>query len=288
MFFLKKIIFSILVIFFPIIGSAAQPIVVGNLIGQLGNQLFIIAATSSLAWENNATPCFPDFINQNRTKWNLAENYKILFSDLKTKNPLLKHIKYTYQEPCFFYVPIKYKKNMKISGYFQSEKYFIKYKERIIDLFSPNESISSYLQEKYSDIINDPNTVSIHLRSYLKEDPFGSYHITYGMDYYNAAMDLFPENTQFIVFTNDIVDTKIKFKNVTKNIRFIENEHYIHDFYLMSLCKHNIISNSSFSWWAAYLNRNPDKIVVAPPNWFNPITGLDTKDLLPNDWIIIK
>lgn len=288
MFFLKKIIFFLFIIFTHFAVSTVQPIVVGNLIGQLGNQLFIIAAACSLAWENNAIPCFPDFINQNRRKWSLAENYKILFKDLQTKNPLLKHIKYTYEEPCFFYIPIKYKKNMKISGYFQSEKYFIKYKERIIDLFSPNESISSYLQEKYSDIINDPNTVSVHLRSYLKEDPSGSYHITYGMEYYNAAMDLFPEDTPFIIFTNDIVDTKNKFKDIKKNIRFIENEHYIHDFYLMSLCKHNIISNSSFSWWAAYLNRNPEKIVVAPPNWFNPITGLDTKDLLPKNWIILN
>ena len=69
---------------------------------------------------------------------------------------------------------------------------------------------------------------------------------------------------------------------------FIENEKPYHDLYLMSMCKHNIICHSSFSWWAAYLNLNPNKIVVAPKHWVTKKCGLNYKDVIPKEWIALE
>ena len=69
---------------------------------------------------------------------------------------------------------------------------------------------------------------------------------------------------------------------------FIENEPHYHDFYLMSYCTHQIISNSSFSWWAAYLNKNPQKKVIAPARWFNPGCLTTGKHIVPKEWIKVS
>jgi hypothetical protein len=73
------------------------------------------------------------------------------------------------------------------------------------------------------------------------------------------------------------------------NTEFVSGEitkTHFEDLYLMSVCKHNIIANSSFSWWGAWLNENPDKIVIAPKNWFNK-GPKDTYDLYPEGWTLI-
>ena len=107
-----------------------------------------------------------------------------------------------------------------------------------------------------------------------------------GKEYFQKAISLFSQDALFVVFSNDINWCKTNLQGLAKNLIFIENEPYYHDFYLMSLCKHQIISNSSFSWWAAYLNRNPDKIVIAPINWFTKASGFHSKDLFPDEWIL--
>ena len=68
---------------------------------------------------------------------------------------------------------------------------------------------------------------------------------------------------------------------------FVEGHSEVEDLWLMSLCKHNIIANSSFSWWGAWLNNNPNKKVIAPKKWFGDHVNLNTSDLLPESWIKI-
>ncbi len=110
------------------------------------------------------------------------------------------------------------------------------------------------------------------------------------MDYYQQAIDIMKSkivNPKFFIFSNDIewCHSHLKLADavyITGN----KGENSYRDMQLMSMCKHNIIANSSFSWWGAWLNNNPDKIVIAPAKWFND-PKINTRDLIPDDWIKI-
>ena len=96
------------------------------------------------------------------------------------------------------------------------------------------------------------------------------------------------KNLKFFVFSDDVVYSRLIFKGLS-NITYIENniaEHSYLDMFLMSACKHNIIANSTFSWWAAWLNKNQNKVVIAPRKWFKS-SKYTTTDLFPSDWILI-
>ena len=258
--------------------------VVGDLKGQLGNQMFIIAATESLARDNNAKAVFPGFHEKNQCS--LQENRKKIFFRLDDTRPK-KPVEWTYSEPYFHYAKIPYRKNMAISGYFQSEKYFAHHKQEIIELFAPSDEILSALKKKYGKIITHPNTVSIHFRDYIRDDPDRKFHPNCTTKYYKNAISMFSSDSLFVVFSNDIPWCKKHFRSINRKFVFIEKEHFHHDFFLMSMCKDHIISNSSFSWWAAYLNKNPKKNVVAPRRWFFESFMSDWHDIYPKEWFIV-
>lgn len=278
--------------------STTAPFVTGSVWGRLGNQMFIIAAVTSLALDHGATPTFPDYAKAfdrksdlqgqgNYEMANMRQNFQRLFYHLNTHAP--RNVEFVYREPSFTYAPIPYRPNMRIEGWFQSEKYFSHHKQEIIDLFAPPPHLLSYLQTTYSDIVSHPHTVSIHLRCYVKENPLNAnVYPTYGRDYVAKAMRLFGPEAEYVVFSDQIDWAKKELQGLPGKIRFIENEPPEVDFYLMSLCKHNIVCNSTFSWWAAYLNQNPNKIVVVPFQWFTPQFNHDTRDLIPKKWIKLK
>lgn len=277
-----RIIFFLLSILPNII--FAQPYVVGRLQGQLGNQLFIVAATTSLALEHNAQALFPDFELEPNQKGRKV-NHQRIFTKLNTSMPPYRP-RFVYQEPSFSYHPIPYKPDMEIRGYFQSEKYFKKYEKQIRELFAPSQKITEYLEEKYKDLLDHPRTVAIHLRSYVK-DVRPTVLPTLLVRYYQKAMSQFSSNSRFIVFSNDRSHARKVMSFCKGEIIFIDSQDYIYDFYLMSMCKHQIISNSSFAWWSAYLNTNPEKIVIAPGTWFGPDMQYKLEDLLPETWEVI-
>lgn len=286
--FQLKIKFTILFVlinaFFPPLSySANQSYVIVNLLGQLGNQMFQIAAGYSLALDNHANFFVPGFYEIR--DWNTQTNYKYVFSKI---NPFLpeQSEQFHYKEKDFTYSPIPYHPNMSISGYFQSEKYFAHNKNEIIKLFEPQPDVVKYLKKKYKKILHHPNSVSIHVRTYhgLSSTVFP----LNGKEYVEKALSLFSEDALFVVFSDHIEWCKQNLSGLRTKILFIEEEPYYIDFYLMSMCKHNIISNSSFSWWAAYLNRNPNKVVIAPKKWFQPEIGIDTRDLIPKEWIQLE
>jgi hypothetical protein len=110
------------------------------------------------------------------------------------------------------------------------------------------------------------------------------------MDYYQKAVRMISEmveNPQFFVLSDDIPWVIKNFKIDFPTVFVEEKDDDIHsDFQLMSLCKHNIIANSSYSWWAAWLNTNENKIIIAPEKWYaNPEMQNATADLLPSKWI---
>jgi len=174
--------------------------------------------------------------------------------------------------------------NVVLKGHFQSYKYFEQYADEIKELLKPDESTVNYINDKYGDILNK-KTISIHVRrgDYLK---LPDHYVNLSLDYYQNALKHIKQFDHVLVFSDDIEWCKQNFKG--DQYIFIENEKDYIDLYLMSMCANNIIANSTFSWWGAWLNNNPDKVVVSPNQWFGPSKGdRNLNDLIPKNWIKI-
>lgn len=188
------------------------------------------------------------------------------------------------------------KENIFLHGYWQSEKYFKGISRVIRDDFKIKKPVKNSNLD-LADAIDRSESVSVHLRGrdYIKKESTSKIHNTCDRDYYERAMmyvTRFTKNPYFYIFSDDH-DWAVSFlKNIKYPHEFVEgnswNTHSYEDMRLMSLCKHNIIANSSFSWWSAWLNQNPNKIVVAPKKWFaNPEMNRMTLDLVPENWVKI-
>jgi len=180
--------------------------------------------------------------------------------------------------------------NTYFDGYWQSYKYFDRYRKTIKDDFIYTKKLTKETSI-LSKLIVSRNSISLHVRrgDYVTNSNANSFHGATSLEYYYDALNYLRSrviNPYIFIFSDDIEWIK---KNLKSDIpmHFVENsgdKNPFEDIYLMSLCKHNIIANSSFSWWGAYLNNNPEKIVVAPKKWFADAT-INTDDLIPNDWI---
>ncbi|WP_036303332.1 alpha-1,2-fucosyltransferase [Methylotenera sp. L2L1] len=171
-------------------------------------------------------------------------------------------------------------------GYWQSENYFVDVAARIREDFTfklPMQNNNAELAVH----INNVNAVSLHVR----RGDYVNNTTTYALcssDYYKAAIEYIAgrvEQPHFYIFSDDIAWVK-------NNLKIDFPHHYVdcnhgsesyNDMRLMSLCKHNIIANSSFSWWGAWLNSSSKKIVVAPKYWFANETNI--QDLMPEGWV---
>lgn len=244
---------------------------IGNY-GRLGNQLFQIATTLALAEENNDEAKF--------LKWEYAKFFKNPIDQSLNHSEKIQLHKYT--EPAFHYTKIPYRENLDLHGYFQSEKYFKDYSDLIKHHFT---FIDGLIPKKL--VKQASECCSIHIRrgDYVN---LAAYHPFPGKEYYIKAMELIKNDvSKFMVFSDDIPWCKALFGN-NPNIIYIENQTNVQDMYLMSQCKHNIIANSSFSWWGAYLNNNNNnKQVIAPLNWFGPANNANTQDLYCEGWKIM-
>lgn len=230
--------------------------------GRFGNQLFQIASTIGLALKNGHDFEFPLWDYQHLFLHSLPlANYENKKYDIL----LEKTTKYSdYSDK------IKENKNYDLIGYFQSYKYFDEYRK----------DIEYYFTLKSEWIFNIENSVSIHVR---RTDYLSLQHVhpVLDIDYYFKAIEVFPKDFNFYVFSDDIDWCK---ENFPSHFNFINNS-IIKDFSYMKNCKHNIIANSSFSWWAAYLNSNKDKIIVAPKVYVLNEDNVD--DRIPEGWIRI-
>ena len=177
-----------------------------------------------------------------------------------------------------------------LDGYWQSEKYFINVSNIIRKDFTFSE-LNDLKNIRLVEKISSENSISIHVRKgsdYKK----GSMTGTCELEYYKAAIDFIKSKmneAKFYVFSDNINWCKenLSFCNPTYvdwNPGVGPGNHI--DMQLMSYCKHNIIANSSYSWWGAWLNINPEKIVIAPKIWFNKkYCAFDTTDIVPDNWI---
>ena len=176
-------------------------------------------------------------------------------------------------------------------GYWQTEKYFSDCKEIIRRDFSFREEEVLRRHVLFEEVLNS-NSVSIHIRrgDYVKNPRYRKLLYVCKLEYYKNAMKYLGErfeNLTFYIASDDHEWVKNNFK-LSKHIKLIDSRSSLYDFYIMSRCKHNIISNSSFSWWGAWLNPNRNKQVLAPNIWFNSCAKINFRDIVPNSWTKIK
>lgn len=183
----------------------------------------------------------------------------------------------------------RFKDGVYLEGFWNSERYFIDHEKEIRNDFLFKKKLSGANKEIALDMGKN-DSISIHVRrgDYVSSEATNKFHGTCGLDYYKKAVDLINKrvkNPKYFVFSDDMewVKENLKIRSAVYVEGNIGDKSYI-DMQLMSLCKHNIIANSSFSWWGAWLNSNAKKIVVAPKKWFND-TSVDTTDLVPEGWI---
>ncbi len=176
--------------------------------------------------------------------------------------------------------------NTYIDGYWQSPKYF----ENIRNVLLNDLTLKTQLNEnEKKHLVNIQNTdsVSIHVRrgDYVSNPKNLEIYAQLDLNYYNSAIAYIKENIFtpfFYIFSDDIEWVKSRFSTI-HNCTFIDSSSVV-CLYLMSHCKHNIIANSTFSWWGAWLNENSNNIVITPQKWF-VTERLSTADLIPKNWL---
>lgn len=255
-----------------------------KLAGGLANLLFEVATAYSYSKQHNKKLLLP-----NIHSLPMQGNNVINYVDNIFRNFRFKDISYNHRiipQKSFQYDPLPSypNENIVLDGHFQSYKYFDLYSDEIKTLLQPDYNTLEYIKDKYGDILNK-TTTSIHVRrgDYLK---LPDHYINLDYNYYTKALSKTPHSDYILVFSDDISWCKQTFKG--DQYIFIENEKDYIDLYLMSMCNNNIIANSTFSWWGAWLNNNPDKVVVSPNQWFGPAKGnRNLNDLIPENWIKI-
>ena len=271
---------------------------------RLGNQMSQYAAVLGVAYKNKYDFAIP-YKNQyvSGKMFNLDPNvrswidvnftvpigFKLTAPDLHSKDEIL--IQNNYEEDIvkgFDENVFNISDNTNIHGYFQCEKYWLHIKDTIKKEFTFKDEFAETANIKINDIKRKyQEIVAVHIR---RGDYVGNSlrHPLQPISYYQKAIDMFDDKEYaFIIFSDDIVWCKEYFGEsdsifyAEKNIDFV-------DLCMMSLCDHNIIANSTFSWWGAWLNFNPNKKVIAPSNWLGPeIKHLQTNNLYCQNWTVI-
>lgn len=267
-----------------------------NLCGGLGNQLFQIFTTISYAIKSKNKFYFLDSeispsITKRYTFWNslLYKLKPFLVEAVVQDSKIVKQADFTFNE---IEISELTDNNICLDGYFQSYKYFQSDYETIYKMLDIDKQKKTILKLSKLD-----NTISIHFR-------LGDYkalqwrHPIMTYEYYKKSIsftqnkDINVRNVFFFCEEEDIDTVMVTINLLIRDfpsLFFIRASNSLTDWeqmLLMSCCKHNIIANSSFSWWGAYFNLNPNKIVCYPATWFGPTIPESTKtqDLCPLEW----
>lgn len=286
--------------------------------GGLGNQMFQFAFAAILAKKNKTKVFIEDSIYNNvekkegytprRFELSIFNNqYRfanksdiLLFDNLSLVNRIKRKVKLNYPKK-FTETEFEYcskvdllKAPVYLKGYFQSFKYFQGYEDYIRNLFV--FPIDKFSQENLDliSILKNQNTIAIHIRrgDYVTDKHTNHFHGVCSLDYYTKGIletTSKIDNPTLVFFSDDSDWVKQNFDSLAFNKIFINHnigKNSWIDMYLMSICSHNIIANSSFSWWAAWLNNNSSKIVVAPKKWFQA-KEVDVNSIIPEEWITI-
>lgn len=284
--------------------------------GGLGNQMFQYAIARAFAKENEKIVLDLNFLKTYNVSSQTftARNYELnVFPNLNVKTnsyiPNLFYGKNIFKSLCIrmlqiqtikqfenelVEIPLKYK-SVYLDGYFQSEYYFKSIRNSLLNDFRfPELDMQNLTIQR--EILSNNHSVSLHIRrgDYAQLANVGGYHGILPLIYYTLAIDSLQSkigsDIKVFVFTDDIEWVKNNFKYKNLEFTFVEgntSSNSWKDMALMSMCRHHIIANSSFSWWGAWLStRNGYK--YAPANWFNPERVVfNIQNIVPTDWNIV-
>lgn len=230
-----------------------------------------------------------EFVSRNISKYTRFIKQKRMYY---LANPLMslpiirKHIPEYFCKRNFNFNKLEKTKNAYLEGFWQKYELLDEFKAIIRnELTLPNNLIKN---RKLLNQVKTSNSVAVHFRlgDYVSNPKFAAVFVQCSLNYYKKAMDYLNEKLNaptFFIFSDTINSVKVNLKT-DSDLVFIDNEDADHEhLYIMSQCKHNIIANSSFSWWGAWLNDNPEKIVIAPEKWFKDEKRLH-EIYYPNEW----
>ena len=272
--------------------------------GGLGNQLFQYAAGRAVALHHKVplkldTTIFETYKLHNGYRLdqfaiqaeiaadneiiNLKGRNNVLFSALR-KAGLVKRKSYFKEKRSSYFDASVFKNNsVYLDGYWQNELYFSNIRELLLQELSPNNSMND-LGFAYLDSIKKSNSVSLHVR---RGDYVNLKNINVlDVDYYMKAAEYIGKNVEkptFYIFSDDLEWCKSSLTFLGDCIYVERTQTEMDDLKLMSFCQHNIIANSSFSWWGAWLNQNPNKTVIAPKDWLLNDPG--SSNVILSDWV---
>tara|TARA_R110001599_G_scaffold11371_1_gene54247 strand:- start:7172 stop:8005 length:834 start_codon:yes stop_codon:yes gene_type:complete len=274
--------------------------IISKVIGGLGNQMFQYAIAHSIALENSVDfkldisefetyELFSYRLNEFNISGDISSEQDI--KAVVGKNTFLRGIlkrlglgnHFIERERTIYDSSVFKKGNLYLEGYWQNELYFSKYRKSILKAFTPKCSFSGQTI-RYGEKIKSTKSVSVHIRrgDYLKHDEIGVLPLSY---YQKAIIFLQSKepNSIFYFFSNDIAWCKESFKDIDNTVFIDDTESEIADLWLMSQCESNIIANSSFSWWGAWLNQNPNKVIISPTRWM--IDNPKNHKWVPDEWL---
>ena len=264
--------------------------ITAELQGKLGNMMFQIAAIENMGYRCGIKTAYPnvnDNINALRKPQACAPEYNghEYFKLFKNFNWHKNHDGDTHCDRVFnvpfHYIEIKPIDYTKYIGYFQSYRNFPD-RDFILNLFQPSDNIQKKL-DTFKDLVGE-NKASLHVRrgDYLK---LSNVYNVLEEDYYRKAIDILGKRgvREYLVFSNDIQWCKKTF--VGKPFTIMEEDSFT-ELFLMGKCAHNVIANSAFSWWGAYLNDKQDRHIIAPKKWF-ATTKMSDINIIPLNWIKI-
>ncbi len=291
--------------------------IISHIIGGLGNQMFQYAAGRALSLERGQSlrldisgfagyglhqgfelqriyNCPVEIATENEVRsilgWQFSSGIRRIVA--RSSMSVLRRNEFVV-EPHFHYWPgINHvPQNCYLAGYWQSEKYFQSHAAVIRADFTFRPPLTQRNAELVEQI-GSLNAISLHVRrgDYATNPKTTATHGLCALEYYQSAIEYISkriDQPNFYIFSDDTVWARENLK-IDFPCRYVvhnEGPESYNDMRLMSLCKHHIIANSSFSWWGAWLNPDPDKIVVAPRKWF--ANGNNVNDLFPQGWVTL-
>lgn len=268
-----------------------------ELMGGLGNQLFQIFAAIGYSYRY----CTPFYFEDKRVSlgWRKVQYWRSFLSSLQPYIKFENELNPGYRDPHFHFTEIPFlgMNDVKLFGYFQSFKYFDAYKTKIFELIELENRKSDLIKKM---AIDTEYTISMHFRigDYIK---IQEHHPILPLNYYVKAINelcnqsgkldwkiLYVCEEDDIVLVNENINA---LQVIFPDLHFTKLDGNLSDWeqmLAMSICRHHIIANSTFSWFGAYFNNHTDKLVYYPSMWFGPAQGnKNMDDLFPEEWIKI-